>query len=510
MTRPFDEREYRREVARAAGDAAADEQLDGRDSAGTGVGNASVAAWPDPPDRAAYHGLAGEIVGVIAPRSEADPIAILGQLLVAVGNAIDRGPSYTVEADRHGVNLFVLLVGASAKGRKGSAWGHVRRVLAGTDPEWTQHNISHGLSSGEGLIWAVRDPIVKTQPVKEKGKVVRYEEVQDDPGIADKRLLVVESEFASTLRVMGRDGSTLSATVRQAWDTGSLRTMVKNSPAQATDAHISIIGHTTADELRRYLDKTEAGNGFANRFLILCVRRAQCLPEGAVLDDELLTPLAYALKNAIAFARTTGEITRTPAARERWAAVYPELSAGRPGVLGAVTSRAEAQVLRLSMLYALLDQSREIGVKHLDAALALWAYAEASARFVFGESLGDPVGDTILAAILKAGAEGLTRTAIRDLLGRHKARARIERTLADMVALGLIERVREETGGRPVERYRTATKATKATKTGVLSHMSLLSHPDTSDDEPGPGDQGPSSAGRGLDDDVPLPPQEES
>src|SRR5690606_36461745 len=116
--------------------------------------------------------------------------------------------------------------------------------------------VVHGLSSGEGLIWAVRDPIIQRQAVKEKGRVVDYEEVEVDPGVEDKRLLVVEGEFATALRVLGREGNILSAVVRNAWDTGDLRTLTKNSPAKATGAHTSIIGPVTRDELLRNLDST--------------------------------------------------------------------------------------------------------------------------------------------------------------------------------------------------------------------------------------------------------------
>jgi hypothetical protein len=49
--------------------------------------------------------------------------------------------------------------------------------------------------------------------------------------------------------------------------------------------------------------------------------------------------------------------------------VYPSLSAERPGLLGAVTARAEAQCVRLALLYTLLDGKANIEVPHLDAAL---------------------------------------------------------------------------------------------------------------------------------------------
>src|SRR3954466_2329145 len=89
--------------------------------------------WPSPPGTAAYHGLAGQIVATIAPHTEADPVALLAQLLVAFGAAVGRCAWFEVEATRHCPNEFLILVGDSAKARKGSSWDHVRRLLAIAD-----------------------------------------------------------------------------------------------------------------------------------------------------------------------------------------------------------------------------------------------------------------------------------------------------------------------------------------------------------------------------------------
>jgi hypothetical protein len=320
-----------------------------------------------------------------------------------------------------------------------------------------------GLSSGEGLIWEVRDPIEKQEPLKEKGRVVGYNTVVADQGVSDKRLLVAESEFASVLRIVGRDGNTLSGIIRQAWDTGMLRTLVKNSPARATDAHISIIGHVTKAELLRYLDRTDLVNGFANRFLWVCVRRARVLPFGGRLASVDFAPFIRQLKEAVDFARKLGEtaVSWDPEARMLWHEVYEDLSEGRPGLLGAVLSRAEAQVLRLALIYALLDQSHEIRRVHLEAALGLWRYCEASARYIFGDAVGDPVADEILTA-LRARAGGLTRSEIRDLFGRHRKSDEIGRALGVLLEHGLARFEPEDTGGRPAERW-YAVGARKAT-----------------------------------------------
>lgn len=107
------------------------------------------AGWPAPADPAVYHGLAGEIVATIAPHTEADPVAILAQLLVAFGAATGRGAFFQVEATRHHPNQFIVLVGDSARARKGSSWDHVQALIGTADPAISARILT-GLSSGEG------------------------------------------------------------------------------------------------------------------------------------------------------------------------------------------------------------------------------------------------------------------------------------------------------------------------------------------------------------------------
>lgn len=410
-------------------------------------------AWPEPVSDAALTGLAGDVVRTILPHTEADPHAILGQFLAGFGNVIGHGPHFTVEADRHGANLFVVLVGRTAKGRKGTSWGQARKPLESADPDWARTRVQSGLSSGEGLIWAVRDAIRR----REGG---RDEQVVDE-GVADKRLLVHESEFASSLCVMRREGNILSAIARLAWDTGDLRVLTKNSQAVATGSHISLIGHITQAELKRHLDETEAANGFANRFLWLWVKRSKVLPEGGSLQADELQWLASRLRAAVDFSRNAGELRRDDEARELWCTVYPALSEGQMGLYGAITSRAEAQVMRLALIYALLDRSAAIGRRHLEAGLALWNYCDASCRYLFGSALGDSVADALLVA-LRQQPEGMTRTQVRDHFGRHARSPDLDRALGLLREHRLVTCQSVETGGRPAERWLATQDATYA------------------------------------------------
>lgn len=423
-----------------------------------------IVAAPEWPSLApqALHGPLGDLVRLVEPHTEADPVAILVQALVAFGSVIGRGPHWRAEADEHHGKLFVALVGATAKGRKGTSWGQVRRVFAAVDSEWAEHRVLSGLSSGEGLIWAVRDPILGTERDRKTRQVA---EVLVDPGVEDKRLLVVEPELAQAFKVARREGNTLSPLIREAWESGRLRALTKNSPAVATGAHVSIVGHITRDELLRHLGETEAGNGFGNRFLWLLVRRSKCLPEGGTLAQQDLGPLVCELGAAVRHARGLGLLCRDDEARKLWAAVYPALSEGKPGLLGAMIARAEAQVMRLAMLYALADRCEAIRPEHLVAALAVWDYAEASARSIFGEALGDPVADEVLAA-LRAAPSGLTRSELRDHFGRNRSSEAIGRALASLAVQQLATGTREGTGGRPAERW-TLSASTSFTASSV-------------------------------------------
>src|SRR5262249_32437261 len=143
-------------------------------------------------------------------------------------------------------------------------------------------------------------------------------------------------------------------------------------------------------------------------------------------------------------------VRRDDAAREIWRGVYSDLSAERPGLTGALLARAEAHVLRLSMLYAVLDCSPLIRPEHLLAAIAVWDYAEASARYVFGDSLGDPVADELL-RLLRTSKDGMSRTQIRDHFGRHQMGERIGRSLALLLENNLAYSKVVQTGGRPAE-----------------------------------------------------------
>jgi hypothetical protein len=260
---------------------------------------------------------------------------------------------------------------------------------------------------------------------------------------------------------MQRDGNTLSPVLRQAWDSTTLHILTRNSPVIATLPHVSIIGHITEGDLLANFSSCDQANGFANRFLIVCARRVRLLPEGGWPPAKIFVRVGSSIKEAREFIENVGEMRRDNEARELWAKVYNSLTEGSPDLLGAVTARAEAQVLRLSLLYAALDRSPDIGKAHLLAALAVWDYCRESARYVFGARLGDPVADRLDAELSTKGK--MTREEIVDLFGRNLRAERIERALQLLERFGRAQRMKEATRGRPVEVWIHCTRKTRET-----------------------------------------------
>jgi hypothetical protein len=421
---------------------------------------AAIAGRLEPPTRpqldgAALYGLVGDLLLELEPETEADPVGVLLSLLVTFGAAVGPRPHFVAGGSQHPARLNVVLEGSTSRSRKGTAWHLSRSIFLEADPEWTRSRVMSGLASGEGLIHAVRDPD------------------ENQPGASDKRLLVVEPEFARVLAVASRDGSTLSAVLRQSWDDGNLGVLTRKDPLRASGAHICVLAHVTGEELIRRLSGIELANGFANRYLFAHVQRARSLPSGGRISPEQLRDMGRRVADALSRARRIGRMSRSPEAEQLWAEIDDGFGDGEDGLLGALTARPEAQTLRLGVAYALLDGSAVIDRLHLLAAHAVWRYCEASAAYIFGERLGDPVADRLREALFAAGGEGLDFTEQRDLFGRHVSAARLEQAREALHRRGEAETSAVETGGRPRMVSRALARKARKARKAVASRASV-------------------------------------
>lgn len=387
---------------------------------------------------AALHGLAGEIVRMIAPHTEAHPAGLLVAFLVAFGSAVGRGAWMVASGTRHHANLFGCLVGKSSRARKGTASSNVRDLFghAGILPPTVS-----GLSSGEGIIHAIRD----ARP-----------EAEDD-GVHDKRLFILESELGRALAAMKREANSLSPVLREAWDGTPLQTLTKREGEKCSEPHVSLLAGVTVEELKMRFNESERWNGLGNRVLWVLVERLHQLPEAGELPWLTLNPVLEKLAGTLDFARTAGELRRSKSGSARWGEIYAELAeTAHGGEVGCLCDRAEAQVLRLGMIFALLDKCRVVEPAHLDAALAVWRYCEASVVSIFG-GLSKAARD-VLSALTAAKPGELDRDEIsKKASGGHLYGERLGHALAELLKAKLaIGPRKDRTGGRPRELWSAA------------------------------------------------------
>ncbi len=368
-------------------------------------------------DPMALHGILGKIVRVIEPNTEADPAALLSHLIVYTGNALGRGPHGMAESTRHGTNFFIVIVGSTSDGAKGSSKAQVLNVMSLADPNWMSHH-KNGLSTAEGLINAIQDG--------------RERDGEFIDRVEDKRLCLTETEFATVLTRMEQPGNTLSGILREAFDGNDLHTITRNSPLDATNPHVSLVGHITQEELLTLSKHVSYSNGLYNRIAWSVSASTKDLPEGG--DPFSDTRLAGQLTEALSYGRHMGLISRDAEARDLWARMYPSLKQGKPGPIGAITKRSRAIILRLQTLYAALDMSHVATVEHLMAAVAFWRYCEQSVTYIFGDHLRSPLATKLHEALINS-VTPMTRVNLYGVTGNHAKKADMDAALEELVTV---------------------------------------------------------------------------
>lgn len=391
------------------------------------------------PESAAFSGLAGDVVRALERHTEADPAAILATVLTRFGAMVGQMAESHAGSAKHPAALYVAFIGRTSRSRKGTTDREVSGLMAPVEEGWEQRHRVGGFGSGEAFI----------------------QHASENPGDA---IYMVESEFARVLAVASREGSSASSVLRAAWDFSRLEHRIRKQTYEAPPAPVSMVAHITADELRdgrHGLRLNDIMNGFGNRVLWLYVDRRRIIPNLEPLPDHVRNQLVGRLRSALETSRRAGVVRRSPDADELWVDLYGRMATDDPaGIVGALTARAEAQVLRLSLVYALIDGCTTIERRHLMSAWELWRYCRWSAQYIWvGRGTGDPDVDRV-AAILGAGEE-LTSTALDRMFYGHK---NIPEIRDKVVSLGIAEEVTRSTGGRSAKVLTAAEKAEKAEK----------------------------------------------
>lgn len=409
--------------------------------------------WPEL-RKEALHGLAGDHVRMWDPHTEAYPPAVLHLFLATTGCWLGGGYWVGGGNVRHTPKVWPIPVGDSSTGAKGTAIAVTRAYWNALDRRFLEFHTASGLSTGEGLIRAVRDANGDDPSAKDF-----------DEGVRDKRLWVDAPEFVGVLEKSRREGNSLSATLREAYDDHVLQSMTSGSPMKSTGSHIVITPQITPTELVSKLSSTDVANGLANRFMLVCSKMSKVLPEGSNPDREELREFVGRVdaQRASLHRRTQGkhEFTRTDAGRKLWIAEYERRFEERLNDKGdspvkSLLVRFHANSARLSLVYAALDGELVIDEPHVQAALAAWDYVEDSTRWIFGSVAGDrDLGRLI--EFIREEPDGRTRKQVSvELFQRHKTEDELNALFEKLLSLGGFEtaKVRGPSGGRPATYYR--------------------------------------------------------
>ena len=385
-----------------------------------------------PPIRVeAYHGIIGDYVSTIAPTTESDPVAVLVQCLSWAGCRLGRSVYLRHGTTQHYPMVWPLIIGKTSVARKGTSEADSINPLTAIDGIPRRRN---GMTSGEGVIDAFLPSGGPDEPPP------------------DPRMLVVESEWESVLARCRREGNTLSAVLRDAYDHRPLATMNAGGGGRLADQYsLAVIGHITPRAFREGMTSKDLSNGFLNRFLVLLVHRPHMVPWPGVASGEaerLIDDIVVRAKTA-----ATGEMELSEEARGTYIDWYKRREANAEDLherVAMATARGVPNLLRISMVFAALDGGLVIDTSHLEAAMAIVDNSHASAHRLLAP--GRTGLDAQILDKLKNGQ--LSRTQLSNAFHRHVTAEQLDEAIAPLMDAGLMERATEPTAGRPVDYYR--------------------------------------------------------
>lgn len=246
-----------------------------------------------------------------------------------------------------------------------------------------------------------------------------------------------------------REGNTLAAVLRDAWDGRPLSTMNVGVRSRVVDVHsLAVVGHLTPQTLREKMSAGDLSNGFLNRFFVFLVHRPQLVPWPEPMDATARLRLGTIVDRASTAAE--GEYTFTAAAKQvyvDWYVRYSEDAERQNERVAMATARLQANLIRTALIYAALDNTAcLIEVGHVRAAIALVANsADSCAQLLAPGKVG--LDAKVLAALEANGA--LSKNDLRDKLNRHVKSVDLDKALKALRDGGLISQSSgEKTGGR--------------------------------------------------------------
>lgn len=436
---------------------------------------------PPVPSQDCLYGLIGHIARAGSENSEANPFAIALHAITFLGCCLGRTVHLQIGDTIHSPIIFSLHVGRSGRGRKGDALSLVRKLhksIVGKSQAVAPGLHTGGLSTREGLIYLIHDGYVEGR--------------NEVPPVQDKRLWIIEPEFANVLQQTRREGNTLSPALRELFDSNSLKPATKGNRIGVAEPHVVLSAGITPTELTSGIPVRELLNSFANRIVMISAERLQFTPFPEPTPKAVVEQLGDRIIEVIEFANKrcsndadSFQLTLSSGARN----LYQDLYTGELAVqladekIMTLLERRAPVLLRIAMIFAAADLASEIDECHLNAAAAWTRYWADSADYIFAANRSENCSDeiTILAERITkflSAKEDASRTELTvDCFGGHVAKPKLDQALTQLltssppiVVVTVIPRIGGP--GSPTKRYRLVAKHAKSAN-AVLGQLVL-------------------------------------
>ena len=388
----------------------------------------------------AWRGLFKDYRDMVAPTTEAADAFHYAAFLQVFGCTMGRR-LHVYHADRQFPNFYTCLVGRSGLTRKDTTWSRAEGIL----------NDLHAYSSENDA----------SPPFKAVRGLRSYEGLLDELAGERKVRLIMLGELLSLFAKASQQS--LSNIIPGLTEFYDMKDVI-NPPVHQKDVKparepfLSIIAGTTQDWLRKALTERDIYGGFANRWLYFYGLPKEPMPNPPKVDQDKRNKLVKHLKQIRDWTDSVpdGEITISDEASKLFDDYYREFyrRCDQPGLIPTLIVRVQDFIWKIALLCAADTMSDAISADHLEAAIAVGKYLEASVAEVFasfGTSNGKAQETKLLDFLRAEGGPVPEREVYRRLSISAKE---LESLVAPLVKIGLVKNSYQKTDrGRQIKRY---------------------------------------------------------
>lgn len=371
----------------------------------------------------AWRGLFKDYRDMVASTTEASDNFHYAAFLQVFGCTIGRR-LHVYHAGRQYPNFYVCLVGRSGLTRKDTTWSRAETVLNdlhaySEDGPSPSFKAVRGLRSYEGLL----DELAGERKV---------------------RLIMLGELLSLFAKASQQSLSNIIPGLTEFYDMKD----VINPPVHQKDVKparepfLSIMAGTTQDWLQKALTERDVYGGFANRWLYFYGLPKEPMPNPPKVDQALRNNLINELNQIRDWTDKVpnGEIMISSEANILFDNYYRDYyrHCQQPGLIPTLIVRIQDFIWKIAVLYAADTMTETISADHLEAAIAVGNYLEASVAEVFA-SFGTSNGkaqETKLLDFLKAEGRPVPE---REVYRRLSMSAKdLESTVTPLIKMGIV------------------------------------------------------------------------